>query len=113
MSNKFLNTPKFSLWLEFEEVEPESWDIYNDYCNIHINFEDGKQYGLNIWTFDYFKTIIEDNLNKEKTLKNNDLYILPPDLFVKQLTRDCIEATIKDLLQYGDLEQVLNNNIIA
>jgi len=40
------------------------------------------------------------------------LYQTPPDLFVKELTRDCIEKTISDLLKKGDLEDVLNPTVI-
>ncbi|WP_415326094.1 hypothetical protein [Chryseobacterium sp. MMS23-Vi53] len=101
MSKKITDIPKFTLWLEFEAVEPESWGIYNEQCNIHVDLEDGRHYGLNIWTFDFFKT----------TSEHDSQYIIPPDLFVKELTLECIEATIQDLLQYGDLEKVLNKSI--
>jgi len=40
------------------------------------------------------------------------LYQTPPDLFVKEMTRDCIEITISDLLDKGDLEDVLNPTVI-
>ncbi len=39
------------------------------------------------------------------------MYQIPPDLFVKELSRNCIEQTIKDLLKLGDLEEVLNPSI--
>ena len=41
-----------------------------------------------------------------------ELYQTPPDLFVKELTRGCIEKTISDLLEKGDLEDVLNPTVI-
>ena len=42
----------------------------------------------------------------------NGLYQTPPDLFVKKLTRDCIEKIISDLLKKGNLEDVLNPTVI-
>lgn len=71
--------------------------------------EDGRQYGLNVWTYKYFKTAIN---NDRKTGQNlSGLYLIPPDLFVKELTRECIQQTIEDLLKIGDLEKVLNPSI--
>lgn len=43
----------------------------------------------------------------------NGLYVTPPDLFVKELTRECIQATITDLLKKGDLEKVLNPSCLS
>jgi len=34
-------------------------------------------------------------------------------LFVKELTRECVEATIADLLRIGHLEDVLNPSVLA
>lgn len=41
----------------------------------------------------------------------NGLYQKPPDLFVKELTRSCIQQSIEELLKLGDLENVLNPSI--
>ncbi|KIC95101.1 hypothetical protein OI18_09325 [Flavihumibacter solisilvae] len=101
--------PKFTLWLEFEEVDPINWKIENEFCNIHVDLEDGRHYGLNVWTYKFLETVINDN---KKTGQNlNGLYQTPPDLFVKELTRECIEHTIHDLLKIDDLESVLNPGI--
>jgi len=96
----------FTLWLEFEEVDPGNWDIENDFANIHVDFPDGRHYGINVWTSKFFETA----LLQERSL-GNDLYIKPPDLFVKELTRDCIEKTIVRLLNNDNLEDVLNPSV--
>jgi hypothetical protein len=99
----------FKLWLEFEEVNPNNWDIENEFSNIHVDLEDGRHYGLNVWTYKFLQTSINED---KKTGQNlNGLYQKPPDLFVKELTRDCIQQTIEDLLKIGDLERVLNRSI--
>jgi hypothetical protein len=100
----------FKLWLEFEETDSKNWEHDNDYCNIHVELPDGRSYGINVWTFNYFNTCIEEDLQTGEKL--NALYQIPPDLFVKELTRDCIEKTIEDLLKTGDLEDALNPSII-
>ena len=105
---KVLN-PKFTLWLEFEEVDPTKWDIENEFCNIHVDLEDGRHYGLNIWTYKFLETAIHNDMKSGQNL--NGLYQIPPDLFVKELTRDCIQKTIEDLLKIDDLEKVLNPSI--
>ncbi|WP_338393210.1 hypothetical protein [Fulvitalea axinellae] len=51
-------------------------------------------------------------LDKESGENLKGLYQTPPDLFVKELTRDCIEKTISDLLKKGDLEDILNPTVI-
>jgi hypothetical protein len=104
-------TPTFTLWLEFEEADPGSWDIHNEFCNIHVYLPDGRTYGINVWTYEYFNTSIKDDKKSGENL--NGLYQTPPDLFVKELTRDCIEKTIEDLLKLGDLENVLNTSVVS
>ncbi|WP_232731476.1 hypothetical protein [Tenacibaculum sp. SZ-18] len=101
---------EFKLWLEFEEVEPGNWDIENEFCNIHVDLPDGRHYGVNVWTFKFLETSIRQDIENGENL--NGLYQTPPDLFVKELTRDCIEKTISDLLEKGDLEDVLNPTVI-
>lgn len=108
--NSQLTNHNFKLWLEFEEVEPNNWVIENEFCNIHVDLEDGRHYGINVWTFKFLQTIINEN---KKTGENlSGLYQKPPDLFVKELTRECIQQTIQDLLKIGELEKVLNPSII-
>ena len=99
----------FKLWLEFEEVVPNSWDIENEFCNIRVALEDGRHYGINVWTYKFLQTAVDED---KKTGQNlNGLYQKPPDLFVKELTRECIQQTIEDLLKIDDLEKVLNLSI--
>ncbi len=109
MKAKKIVNPKFTLWLEFEEVNPSNWDIENEFCNIHVDLEDGRHYGLNVWTYKFLETSINEDRKTGKNL--GGLYQKPPDLFVKELTRECIEQTIQDLLKMGDLEKVLNPSI--
>lgn len=109
MKAKKTENPKFTLWLEFEEVDTNNWDIDNEFCNIHVDLEDGRHYGLNVWTYKFLETSI--NYDKETGQNLGGLYQKPPDLFVKELTRECIEQTIQDLLKTGDLEKVLNPSI--
>jgi hypothetical protein len=101
---------EFKLWLEFEEVDPENWDIENEFANIHVDFPDGRHYGINVWTFKFLESSIKQDAESGENL--NGLHQTPPDLFVKELTRDCIEKTIADLLQKGNLEDVLNPTVI-
>ena len=100
---------RFKLWLEFEEVEPGNWDIENEFCNIAVTLEDGRRYGLNVWTYQFLKTAIDSDHKSGACL--NGLYQIPPDLFVKELTRENIEMAIADILNKGDLEKALNPSI--
>ncbi|KIO51273.1 hypothetical protein IW18_18820 [Flavobacterium hibernum] len=102
----------FEIWMEFEAVEPSYWDIENEFCNIQVRMKDGRKYGINVWTYDFLKTAIE--YDKKNGYKLDGLYQIPPDLFVKELTRDCIEKAIQDLLDIdNNLERVLNSSIVS
>lgn len=103
--------PSFKLWLEFEEVDPHNWDKENEFCNIGIELSDGRHYGINVWTYKFLETVI--NSDKQTGNNLNGLYLKPPDLLVKELTRNCLEQTIKDLLTQGDLENVLNPSVFS
>lgn len=96
--------------MEFEVVDPGNWDIENEFCNIHVDLPDGRHYGINVWTYQFLLTSAKYDAVEKKNL--NGLYKIPPDLFVKELTRDCIYKTIEDLLRQGDLEQVLNPSVL-
>src|SRR6478736_3068323 len=85
---KYMNK-QFYLWLEFEVVEPNNWDIENEFCNIHVDLEDGRHYGLTVWTYKFSYTAINEDKKSGQNL--GGLYQKPPDLFVKELTRECIE----------------------
>ena len=102
---------EFKLWLEFEEVDPGNWDEKNDFANIQVDLSDGRHYGINVWTYKFLETAIKEDRISGKNL--NGLYQTPPDLFVKELTRDCIEKVITDLLKNGDLENLLNSTIMS
>ena len=102
---------EFKLWLEFEEVDPGNWDTDNEFANIHVDLPDGRHYGLNIWTYNFLEKAIK--LDKTSGENLSGLYQTPPDLFVKELTRECIEETIADLLKKGNLEDLLNQSIIS
>jgi hypothetical protein len=102
---------EFKLWLEFEEVDLGKWDIKNEFANIHVDLPDGTHYGINVWTYKFFQTSI--NQDKESGDNLSGLYQTPPDLFVTELTRECIEKTISDLLEKGKLEEVLNPTVLS
>jgi len=103
--------PDFSLWLEFEAVDFGDYDIENEFCNIHVDTREGIRYGINVWTFKFIETArLLDQQNGENL---SGTYLRPPDLLVKELTRECIEKTIEDLLKKGPLDQMLNPSVYA
>lgn len=97
----------FTLWTEFENTG--NWeDLTDDFANIEVNVLDGRRYGISICTFKNFQT----NTTLESAEKEV-LYQIPSDLYVKELTRNCIEQTISELLQEGDLADVLNESVFV
>lgn len=97
-----INTsPPFQLWLEWEETTP--WeDLQNDFANIGVDTLDGRYYGINVWTFQFLNTILQQEAPS---------YICPPDLLVEELSRSCISFCIQELLAKGALEELLNPSV--
>lgn len=120
-----LYLPAFTLWLEFEHVDYSSqwdhdtqtcvtgvdWDRRNEFCNVGVDLPDGRHYGINVWTYNFLATSVA--LDAESGDNLHGTYQIPPDLFVRELTRECIEAAIADLLKSGNLEDVLNPSVLA
>jgi hypothetical protein len=115
----------FTLWLEFEHVDYSSrwsseidafitgvdWNRENEACNVIVDLPDGRRYGINVWTYAFLTTVVAMDAESGHNLYGT--YQKPPDLFVKELTRECIEATIADLLKDGNLEDVLNPTVLS
>lgn len=102
---------EFTLWLEFEEVDPGSWDIENNFCNVIVTLMDDRKYGLNVWTYQFLQTSV--TMDQESGESLTGMYQIPPDLFVNKLSRECIEQAIRDLLRKGNLEKVLNAGVVS
>jgi hypothetical protein len=115
----------FTLWLEFEHVDYSSrwspeidafitgvdWDRENEFCNVSVDLPDGRHYGINVWTYAFLTTVVTRDAETGQNLRGT--YQIPPDLFVRELTRECIEATIADLLKDGNLEDLLNPTVLS
>jgi hypothetical protein len=115
----------FTLWLEFEHVDfasrwddktqahslPGDWDRANECCNIAVTLADGRHYGLSVWTYAFLATAVAAAATNKENLAGT--YEIPPDLFVRELTRACLEATIADLLTKGNLEDLLNPTVLS
>jgi hypothetical protein len=86
------------LWIEAEHLAED----VTDFCNIAVYLEGGERYALNVWTFDFFgEALRQGEINAAPAAKH--LYMHPPDLFVKDLTRPTLEAVVVDLIEQGRL----------
>lgn len=87
---------EFQLWMETEEVaEPAT-----DFCNILVTFPDGERWPLNVWTFDFFDTA-RRHPEIAVSAELESVCMLPPDLFVKDLSRSTIESVLRDMISRG------------
>jgi len=88
----------FDLWIETEHVD----EHIDDFCNVLVTLQTGEAYALNVWTFAFFEVA---RRHGEETASPDvaGRYLLPPDLFVADLSRAAIESVIKDLLQHGTM----------
>jgi hypothetical protein len=101
----------FELWLEFEHIEWSDEDVRSGFANILVTLAGGRKYAINVWTFQFFRTSIAQDVIDGRNL--GGLYSVPPDLFVKELTRECIYSTIENILKTDNLENTLNPSIIV
>lgn len=88
----------FHLWSEAEALS----EPVDDVCNISVTLDDGRRYALNVWTFSFFETARSDG-EGGASAGLSAAYMLPPDLFVADLSRATLEAVIGDLLDHGAL----------
>lgn len=96
----------FKLWVETETgdpvVQPANRSKEN-YCNISITLEDGRRYALNVWTFDFLPLARYPWPYEPKPEYEPADYLLPPDLFVSDLTRTTITSVVEQLLKEDEL----------
>ena len=86
------------LWIEAEHLDED----VTDFCNIGVYLSTGDRYALNVWTFDFFATaLVEGELNASPETKH--LYLHPPDLFAKDLSRATLEQVVIDVIEQGRL----------
>lgn len=85
-----------SLWIEAEHIEED----VTEFCNVVVAISTGERYQLNVWSAEFFAGAwAEGEPNASEEVRS--LYMLPPDLFVQDLTRPTIEAVIADLIING------------
>lgn len=96
---------KFSLRLEFEDLPQNDSEIGKEFCTIHIELEDGRQYKLTAWTFKFFHMVFSSITDLQKRIDIQ--YKKRPDLLIDELTSSSITPIIRDLLRQGDLEKAL------
>ncbi len=87
----------YSIWLEFEEhAESDGTDKEEEYGNIVVTYEDGRQQGFNVWTVDFFRrsmqTILDDTAEKG--------FFVMPDFLVTRFDREHITEALKQILPH-------------
>jgi hypothetical protein len=96
----------FSLWLEFEHIEPRPGDDpTDDFANIQVRLPDGRRYALNVWTFKFFRRARHPRPYEGTSEIPADEYLVAPDLFVERLDRPTLERVVSELLARGEMKQ--------
>ena len=85
---------KYSIWLEFEAYAEPTVEEPDGYCNMEVFYEDGTQQGYVVWTTDYFRENVPNLLGDAASQG----FATPPDLIVRQITREHITEVLKQLL---------------
>ncbi|MEM7369979.1 MAG: hypothetical protein AAF587_15340 [Bacteroidota bacterium] len=99
---------RFLLWLEWEENMPHR-QIEDDYADIVVDMLDGRTYWITVWTYAFLQEVVKYDIAEQEGGKG--LFVVPPDLFVQTLTRECLEETILALMREGDLDRMLNPSV--
>jgi hypothetical protein len=108
---------RFSLWLEFEQWQPEPADEpEDDFFNMKVTLASGRVYALNVWTFKFLENAIHavrfgDPSEQARALSLDLIakhplerqYLMTPDLLVARLDRKLIEDIIGHMLdEWGE-----------
>ena len=88
----------FDLWIETEHLKGP----VEDFCNVLVTLQTGEEYALNVWTFAFFETA---RAQREEAASPDVAarYLLPPDLFVVDLSKPTMESVVEDLLERGTM----------
>jgi len=86
------------LWIETEHLAEE----VDDFCNIVVSLNTGERYALNVWSFAFFESAVGQG-EMHASPNAAHLYMHPPDLFVKDLSRPTLEAVVVDIIRRGRL----------
>lgn len=97
---------KFELWLETEVGDRSQPANRPDrsFCNLTVKMKDGREYALNVWTFD-FLPLARKSWPYETAPDEPVEYLVPPDLFVESLERSVLERVISTLLERGEMKE--------
>ncbi|MCB9230148.1 MAG: hypothetical protein H6581_00675 [Bacteroidia bacterium] len=74
--------------------QSEDWDPTLDYSNVIVTLDDDREFTLNVWTYDFLQIARQTEVSDGE--RGN--FTIPPDLFVKELTRECLESVVAELL---------------
>ena len=95
---------EFELFIEHETWQQPPIDLSNEFGMIRVSLPDGRVYSLNVWTY----TSFHDALNQEKRFAKEEdevfNYLQPPDLFVREMSRSCLQDVVSRMLQTGELD---------
>lgn len=90
------------IWIELENItnlDGTKPDIQNEVSNVVITLDNGDIIGLNVWSYKFLQSLIDRD---SQTGENqNGIYQIPPDLLVKEISRDCIEKSVIELIEKG------------
>jgi uncharacterized protein YggL (DUF469 family) len=102
----------FTIWLEFEHWVPGPGDDpFSEFFNCIVRTQDGRDCGLNVWTYGALAAHVEGDRASGENLSGK--YALPPDLFVEKAERALMEEVVRDLLERGDLEEKLDREQVG
>lgn len=93
-----LEAMNFELWIETQHLE----ELVEDFCNVLVTLQTGEAHALNVWTFAFFDAARRQGEEPASPVVA-DRYLLPPDLFVADLSRATLEPVVKDLIEHGTM----------
>lgn len=96
-----MNATISEIWLEFEEWSSALSEQTRDFFNMKIKLHDGREYALNVWTFEYAQQV-QSELHEEQS---SPIFVLGPDLIVELADRPTLEAVAERLVQEEQLKE--------
>jgi len=100
---------KISIWIEFEEWL-DNQDKEEECFNISVSVNSKEKYALNAWPYNFTKSILDDDsldLRDGPVDERHYYGFSAPDIFVREMTRECVENTIHHMIDSGEIESFL------
>ena len=95
-----------SIWIEFEEWVDAPSNVEEAF-NVSVSVEGTAKYAMNAWPYGFTIAVLSGDETDDSCDDESAVYdgFAAPDIFVREMSRECVENVINQLIRSGDIEK--------